>query len=139
MQLTSAQHDTEAWRRPAEPASVPDLRHEVVDFAESLGLDPRAIGDIALAVTEAVSNVVVHAYDSGERGPVEVQADYDGFALVLRVIDAGHGMLPRRTSPGLGLGLPIIGEVADRLEICELPRDAGVELTMTFREALAAA
>ena len=78
--------------------------------------------DLALAVGEACANVVVHAYPPGDVGPLIVHAEVKGGEIVITVIDQGQGMTPRPDSPGLGLGLPLIANLSDRLEIQRRPR-----------------
>jgi serine/threonine-protein kinase RsbW/stage II sporulation protein AB (anti-sigma F factor) len=107
------------------------IRHDVKAHAREQGArDPDAI---ALAVTEAVTNAVVHAYvDAPEPGEVEVvvQRVADDCVEIL-VCDAGRGMRPRTDSPGLGLGLPLIATLAESLEL-GTGSDERTEVRMTF-------
>jgi len=93
--------------------------------------------DVALAVSEAVNNVVVHAYRdrdaSTEPGRVHVAVTLERDDLVVAVSDEGTGMKPRTDSPGAGLGLPIIATLADRVEVDRLA--TGTRLVMAFRLA----
>ena len=66
---------------------------------------------------EACANVVVHAYPPGDVGPLIVHAEIKDGEILIEVCDQGQGMTPRPDSPGLGLGLPLIANLADRLEI----------------------
>jgi anti-sigma regulatory factor (Ser/Thr protein kinase) len=119
---------------PAVPENVAPIRHAIVALAERLGADEDVRTDIALAVGEACANVVVHAYPPGDVGPLVVHAARaeDADDLVITVIDQGQGMAPRPDSPGLGLGLPLIANLSDRLEIHDGPDGSGTELTMAF-------
>ena len=119
---------------PAVPENVAPIRHAIVDLAERLGADENVRTDIALAVGEACANVVVHAYPPGDVGPLVVHAAQpeDRPELVITVIDQGQGMVPRPDSPGLGLGLPLIANLSERLEIQDGPDGAGTELVMSF-------
>ena len=83
---------------------------------EVLEVDDQTLSDIKLAVTEACTNVVVHAYPEGE-GPMGLRASIEGRQLALVVIDRGRGIVPRPDSPGLGLGLPLIATLAESLEL----------------------
>jgi anti-sigma regulatory factor (Ser/Thr protein kinase) len=79
-----------------------------------------------------MTNVVVHAYQNGERpGRIEMDAELDGNSLSVRVRDYGHGLRPRLDSPGLGLGLPLIIRMSARSEI-RSPERGGTEITMRF-------
>ena len=68
--------------------------------------------DISLATSEAVANVVRHAY--GEPGGrVELDAEVrEGEDIVIVVSDSGRGLAASTDSPRNGLGLPVMGRVA---------------------------
>jgi serine/threonine-protein kinase RsbW len=116
------------------PENVAPLRHAIVDLALEAGADDRVRTDVALAVGEACANVVVHAYPPGDVGPMIVQALVvaESREMVVTVVDQGQGMTPRPDSPGLGLGLPLIANLSDRLEIQEGPDGVGTQLEMVF-------
>ena len=119
---------------PAVPENVASLRHAVVDLAMRHGASEAVQTDLALAVGEACANVVVHAYPPGDVGPLIVHAEIkNGREIVIVVCDQGQGMTPRPDSPGLGLGLPLIANLSDRLEIQDGPDGVGTELLMAFR------
>ena len=100
----------------ASSASVTEARHSIVDYARSLGMAD--VGDLALAVTEAVGNAVAHAYRSREPGTIELRAEPLGpDTLLVVVLDDGDGMSPDPGSRGLGLGLALMGWLAWSLEI----------------------
>jgi serine/threonine-protein kinase RsbW len=116
---------------PARAENVAVVRHTLGALEEVLDMDSQKLADIKLAVTEACTNVVVHAYPDGE-GPMEISASIDGpTGLVLVVRDEGSGIVPRPDSPGLGLGLPLIATLSDSVE---LGRDKSerTEVRMTF-------
>ena len=117
---------------PAVPANVAALRHAVVDLARRAGAAEDVRTDLALAVGEACANVVVHAYPPGDTGPLVVHAEIREDRMVVSVLDQGQGMMPRADSPGLGLGLPLIANLSDTLEIHDGPGGAGTELVMCF-------
>jgi serine/threonine-protein kinase RsbW len=120
-------------RAPALPSTVTELRHALTQYAVHVGAAEALLPSVQLAVSEAVSNVVVHAYsDRSEPGPVVAQAWVEAPHLVIRVCDEGHGMKPRLDTPGLGMGLPLITSMADDLEIVARADRPGVTLTMRF-------
>jgi anti-sigma regulatory factor (Ser/Thr protein kinase) len=120
-------------RFPARPASVAALRRAVDDYAAGGGIDERRREDIALAVSEAVSNAVVHAYaDRDDPGEVRLDAWIDAGGLQIAICDHGVGMSPRVDSPGLGLGLPLMGKVTDRLLLEDSDPPPGTCVRMTF-------
>jgi serine/threonine-protein kinase RsbW len=104
----------------------------VRDFLRAIGADPRALSDVLLAVSEVVTNCVVHAYRGRPGGHVAIEAHRRGDTLHLSVADGGSGMAPRPDSPGLGLGLPLVGRVAERVEITAAA-GGGTLVTMRFR------
>jgi anti-sigma regulatory factor (Ser/Thr protein kinase) len=101
---------------PAIAENVALVRHAFGGLGEALNLPEPLIADIKLAVTEACTNVVVHAYPNGD-GLLDVVADVDGTELMIIVADDGHGLKPGLASPGLGLGLPMIATLAHSLEL----------------------
>ena len=117
-------------------ASVAEARNAVSAFAASAGATADALAAVSLAVSEAVTNAVLHAYlDRDQPGPVEVRARREAETVVVEVADEGRGMLPRTDSPGLGLGLPLIAQMTESLEVHDRA-GGGTEIRMAF--ALAA-
>jgi serine/threonine-protein kinase RsbW/stage II sporulation protein AB (anti-sigma F factor) len=120
----------------AEPASIGRMRAAVVDVAQQAGLEDT--GGLALAVTEAMANVVLHAYRDSGPGDMRVVACDEPDRLVVVVRDYGEGMRPRPDSPGLGMGLPLISQMTDDLQI-EAAQETGTLLRMHFKKPLAKA
>jgi anti-sigma regulatory factor (Ser/Thr protein kinase) len=115
----------------ARPENVAVVRHVLGGVGDALGMDARAVADLRLAVSEACTNVVVHAYEDASNERLEVEASVAGNLLNVTVRDHGRGLFPPRAdSPGLGLGLPIARAVASSLELGESV--AGNEVRMTF-------
>ena len=117
---------------PARPENVAVVRHVLGAFAEALQLPDSVIEDMRLAVTEACTNVVRHAYGDGRPGPVEIVIRPSGDALEIIVSDEGRGLGPSDDTSGPGLGLPLIAALADTLEIAPAP-GTGARLLMSFR------
>ena len=100
---------------PAEPQSVSRARRAVLDALTGIAVDRDAIG---VVVSEAVTNAVLHAYRDRERpGEVHVSAQLHDEGLEVAVADDGIGLRPRPDSPGVGLGMPLIADLADRVVI----------------------
>jgi anti-sigma regulatory factor (Ser/Thr protein kinase) len=116
----------------AESASVSRARHAVTGFARDHGVPSAMLGGIALAVSEACSNVVLHAYRM-PRAPGEFSVDMalGRDSLRVRVRDQGMGMSPHLDSPGRGLGLPIIASTTDGFTVAP-SEGGGTELRMRF-------
>jgi serine/threonine-protein kinase RsbW/stage II sporulation protein AB (anti-sigma F factor) len=115
---------------PAEPASARTARHAVCELLDGVSADR---GGVMLAVSEAVTNAVLHAYSGGSReGRIRVRAELlDHEALDVTVEDDGIGMRTRSDSPGIGLGLPTISALADTLEI-DVRSGGGTAIRMRF-------
>jgi serine/threonine-protein kinase RsbW len=116
---------------PARPENVAVVRHVLGAFAEALQLPDPVIEDMRLAVTEACTNVVRHAYADGEPGPVEILIRPEGDTLQVVVSDQGRGLGPGHDSSGPGLGLPLIAALTHSLEI-EQAKSSGSRLRMSF-------
>lgn len=104
---------------PARAENVPLVRHALAGLAEELGMGPGEVADLKTVVTEACTNVVIHAYEPGEVGPLTVSAVPEGDAIVVTVKDFGQGIRPladveRRS---LRLGLPLIAALSRGFEI----------------------
>ena len=119
---------------PARPEGVGVVRQALVGVADGLAIDASVLADAKMAVTEACTNAVVHAYDDGS-GHLEVEMLADEQALTVVVRDRGAGIQPRPNRTGstaLGLGLPLIAALSDAFEVRGGP-GAGTEVRMTFR------
>lgn len=127
-------------RYPAEPVSVAQARHLVTAWlGEPLLGQDRLKSDIALAVSEACNNAVVHAYrvseGNGNGKSFRLVAERDGLTVTVTVSDDGDGMMPRSDSPGLGLGLPLIATLCDDVKIGPAATGPGTFVTMRFVSA----
>jgi serine/threonine-protein kinase RsbW/stage II sporulation protein AB (anti-sigma F factor) len=99
-------------------------------FAQSAGVSGDQLDDIRLAVSEAATNVVVHAYE-GDSGQIRVDAGLTSGNLWVLVADDGYGMRPHIDSPGLGVGLSLISQVCDEFAIAKRS-SGGTEVRMRF-------
>jgi anti-sigma regulatory factor (Ser/Thr protein kinase) len=113
---------------PATTASVAAARRAIRGFIANLEVD---VDGITLAVSEAVANVVTHAYPDGDDGVVELTGRANPFDVVVEVRDHGCGLAEGDGSPGAGFGLPIIHRLAHQVDLRDT--DDGVALTMAFR------
>jgi anti-sigma regulatory factor (Ser/Thr protein kinase) len=112
---------------PATLESVATARHAVQRFARDLEVD---LDGMVLAVSEAVANVVAHAYEDMQ-GVVELSAAASPLEVTVTVRDHGGGLAGAERNPGAGYGLLIIRRLAQHVELADT-RD-GVALTMAFR------
>jgi serine/threonine-protein kinase RsbW len=121
-----------AGRAPARPEELAPLRTAIWRHAQAIGATPEVANDIRLAVGEALMNVVMHAYLGMEPGPMIVEACFDDGQLTIQVLDDGRGLLPRVDSPGLGVGLGVIAQVADDFRIANREGRPGTIVSLRF-------
>jgi serine/threonine-protein kinase RsbW/stage II sporulation protein AB (anti-sigma F factor) len=118
---------------PAIAISVAAVRGEIAAIARRCGLDAERVAGVKLAVSEAATNVVMHAYRNRRpppEGSIAATVVAEHGELVVVIADDGLGMAPRPDSPGLGLGLPIIASIAERVQV--VSRAQGTAIYMVF-------
>lgn len=115
---------------PAQADSLALVRQVLGALAQALGMQPAAVDDVRLAVTEACANVVRHAYDDDE-GVIELSVRATDDRLRIEVSDQGRGIGPSPDIAGPGLGLPMIAALTEKVEI-EHPDGAGSRVAMLF-------
>jgi serine/threonine-protein kinase RsbW len=121
---------------PARAEYVALCRLALTGLARTRALAPDVVADLKLALTEACSNSVRHAYDEGREGIVEVRYELTDDRIAVEVTDDGAGFDPEvieRAQQELdegGLGIAIIRAVTDELEIGARP-EGGSRLRFT--------
>ena len=89
-------------RRPARADELAPVRRVLAAWLETAGVDPEDIGSIVVAVSEAATNAIEHAYGPAE-GWFEVEADVEEGPLVTVVVRRGtvaaQGTRRRRARP----------------------------------------
>jgi serine/threonine-protein kinase RsbW/stage II sporulation protein AB (anti-sigma F factor) len=123
------------WAGEAVPVEVARLRAAVAAFANHFGAPKPLVDDVRLAVSEALTNAVMHAYPDA-RGRVDAHARGDPATglLTIRVRDYGIGCRPRIDSPGLGMGLALMAVLTRTMDVAS-PADGGTEVRLTFAVA----
>lgn len=117
---------------PAVPANVALVRQALAGFADSLGVEPARAADMKIAITEACTNAVVHAYENHD-GPLDVAMSVEHDRLVLSIRDRGPGLRPLPSEgdgPPLGFGLALIASLSDEFGIAGGRH--GTEVRMAF-------
>ena len=134
----------------ADPESVSRARAELAHFASRAGASPMLVDGVRLAVSEAVTNAVRHAYPLVP-GQVRVRARAGVDVLEVVVSDDGCGVHRDRSEGpdaagrrdgsdardgpnrqgGLGFGLALICELSDQMTLA--PRtEGGTDVRMRF-------
>ena len=110
---------------PAKPEYIALGRLALTGIERFRPFPEGVLGDMKLALTEACTNSVQHAYDGGE-GIVEIVYELHADRLVVEVSDSGEGFEPSEAVPQnseelaeSGLGIAIIQALTDELEIGE--------------------
>ena len=126
-------------RVPARAEYVALARLALSGIADLLALPEELVADLKLALTEAVSNSVRHAY-SDETGFVSIAYELSGGALAVEVVDDGKGFDPESPPPlegeeltEGGLGISIIRTIADEFELQSRPGARGSRLRFVKR------
>ena len=115
-------------RIPAKPEYITLCRLALTGLSRLRPLDEESLADLKLALTEACSNSVRHAYGGGSDGHVDVRYELLPDRLSIEVLDDGAGFDPAAETgdkaPDLtegGLGIAIIRSIADEFEIQSRP------------------
>ena len=117
---------------PAVPTSIRRAREAVGEAVASAGGDHRLADDVRLCVSEAVSNVVRHAYVGGSRSEAEIVVEREEGELKVVVRDTGKGVTPGKRAKSGGFGLKIIDKLTTRYSFRSKP-SMGTEVRMVFR------
>jgi serine/threonine-protein kinase RsbW len=108
---------------PAKPEYIALCRLALTGLAHVRPLEPDTVADVKLALTEACSNSIRHAYREGREGFVDIQYELNGSTLAVEVADEGGGFDPDAEVGSAddldegGLGLAIIRALTDELAI----------------------
>jgi anti-sigma regulatory factor (Ser/Thr protein kinase) len=122
--------------RRALPAAVGLVRRELDASLGAVGVSADRRAAIALLVSEAATNAVLHAYRELRPGPVRVRAVAGGGDLVLTVSDTGKGPERRTDSPGLGVGLDVMRASCDRMTVSPASPAGGTLVRAVVRGAV---
>lgn len=118
----------------ARPENLAVIRQAIAGIVEGKSIDEQTAGDMKMAVTEACTNVILHAYDDPNTVEVDIEPDHDEVRIVVR--DRGVGFHPSALvepeRPSQRLGLPLIAALTDRFEVGTPKQGPGTEVAMTF-------
>jgi anti-sigma regulatory factor (Ser/Thr protein kinase) len=111
---------TAAWNLPASTASISSARHHADRWLASSGASAEESRDVALVVSELVTNAV-RASQADDTVQLELAATDDGWAITVR--DRGEGFVPSTTGFPAdplavgGRGLPVVSTLAGPLSV----------------------
>lgn len=115
---------------PAVAGSIPFARLAITQLATRSGIAGESLEAVRLAVTEAVTNAVRHAYRE-RTGAFQVTAAVTGTELWVLVADDGCGYQTPAQRPGLGWGLTLIAQLSEEYVITQRAT-GGTEVRMRF-------
>jgi serine/threonine-protein kinase RsbW len=109
---------------PAKPEYIALGRLTLAGISRVQPLPDETLADLKLALTEACTNSVRHAYADGGGGTVEIVFELGSDRLEVEVVDEGGGFrIDEQAAPGepseSGLGIAIIKALADDFEVTE--------------------
>jgi serine/threonine-protein kinase RsbW len=115
----------------SRPESLLCVRATLAGAGEAMSLDRGRLDDLRTAVSEACSNVVLHAY-GGQPGTMRVEVQFHPEGVCASVLDQGVGIRsPAAAGERMRVGIPLISALADRAEFIS-PPEGGTEVRMAF-------
>ena len=140
--MTLPDRDTIELIIPCEPRFLSVVRLTVAGTATRAGLGVAEIDDVKVAVSEACTNVIEHAYDSaGACQPIRIRMTAKQDELRVEVEDEGVGFDPKRlpqVNPEQraqeegGLGIYLMRQLMDEVKIQSAP-GSGTKIIMVKR------
>lgn len=140
--MTQVTGDTIEIRVPCKPEYVRTVRRTIADFAESVDMPRSDVEEVEIAASEAVANIVRHAYKglNCKIPPVRVKCSHAQGRLTVEVIDRGCGFNapPTGVVPEVdmsrdgGLGIILIKGLMDRVKYVSKP-SGGTRIRMSKR------
>lgn len=129
-------------RVPCRPEYVRTVRRTIADFAESIDMARPDVEAVEIAASEAVANIVRHAYTglNCKIPPVRVKCSHKDGRLIVEIVDRGRGFNapPAGVIPEVdmsrdgGLGIILIKGLMDRVNYTSKP-SGGTRIRMTKR------
>jgi serine/threonine-protein kinase RsbW len=125
--------------------NLQEIRSYIDQVGANLGVSESALGDLRLAVDEAVTNVVIHGYGDTD-GTVDIHMEADGDSVIIRIRDRAETFDPSHVnSPQLdtalkdrpfgGMGIFLIKKMTDEADFLPLP-GGGNEIRLVKRGAI---
>jgi len=129
---------------PAKSVNESFARLVIMGFIAPVDPSAQEVTEIKTVISEAVTNAIIHGYESNEEGIVDLQASLVGNRLTMTVKDFGMGIenvelakqplyTTKQEEERSGLGFMIMESFTDRFEVISIP---GVGTTITFEKEL---
>jgi serine/threonine-protein kinase RsbW len=126
---------------PAEPKWLALCRLVLSGLCQLQPVDDETLADLKLAVTEACSNSVRHAYGEDGSGAIRVRYALEQGAVTIEVADTGRGFRFDQPLPDLAalpeeelredeMGLAIINALVDEVDIGAGPDGRGTRIRL---------
>ncbi len=108
------------------------IRDFIASAARSVGIDEETVEDIMLAVDEACSNIIKHAYKLNPEGEIKLSIDYSEDKFTVMIQDKGMSFEPnlipepdlqkyyRQRKVG-GLGMYLMKSLMDEVKYITVP------------------
>jgi anti-sigma regulatory factor (Ser/Thr protein kinase) len=116
--------------RPARPAVLTGIRHALDHWLRGQDVDREVAAEIIIAVNEACSNAIAHAYGPG-RGAFRVRIEHAGDRVKATVTDEGRWREQREDERGRGL--KIMRAAMDSVEVNSGPHGTEVAMWRALR------
>lgn len=116
---------------PSIPSSQPLVRQALRMLAHRVGIPPQRTDALLVALGEAVTNAIEHAYGTSV-GLIYVRGSYDRNELTVEVEDRGQWRASRQGPPGYGLVL--MRALVDEVDIEREPNRTIIRLRATLPE-----
>jgi serine/threonine-protein kinase RsbW len=121
---------------PADERLIPATRRAIAAFLDGCRVPTEIVDDVTLALDEACSNVLKHAFPPGEPGSFELLADLRPGEVVIDVVDRGVGFNAMDSRPAddvlplSGRGLEIMKRVMTSVEVESPAAEGGTRLRL---------
>jgi len=110
---------------PADPKQLQILRRVLERWLGARPVSRERIGDVLAGTGEAAANAIQHAYGPSG-GAVEMEAEWLGDRIVIRIRDSGRWRPPR--DPDRGRGIPIMEALSDEVQVSRSEDGTSIEL-----------
>lgn len=120
---------------PARAEHLTGIRHALRTWLTELGACDELVADVLLAVDEACTNCVEHAYAGGDVGTMTVSAALDARDVHVVVRDSGRWKTDADDDVRRGRGMPVMRALTSHFDVRHESEGTQVTLVFPFRDA----